>query len=168
VVRRLLEDWPQIKAPRLTEILRADYGYTGSLRLVQARLCELRRGRCVRRTGRATGRARCCSSTGPRWRVGRSLPVGSGVSTRWWRRRAIVSERLAEERAALRPLPPTRFEWSGHRPPRVPIDGYLRHGSCFYRAPERLMHQRGKLHFGSVGDSAESAIRHTDSEICQL
>jgi transposase len=42
VLRRLLEEWPQIKAPRLTEILRADYGYTGSLRLVQARLQELR------------------------------------------------------------------------------------------------------------------------------
>ena len=34
VLRRLLEEWPQIKAPRLTEILRSDYGYTGSLRLV--------------------------------------------------------------------------------------------------------------------------------------
>jgi transcriptional regulator with XRE-family HTH domain len=38
VLRRLLEEWPQIKAPRLTEILRFDYGYTGSLRLVQVRL----------------------------------------------------------------------------------------------------------------------------------
>ena len=37
-----LEEWPQIKAPRLTEILRDDYGYTGSLRLVQERLRELR------------------------------------------------------------------------------------------------------------------------------
>ena len=42
VLRRLLEEWPQIKAPRLTEVLRSDYGYTGSLRLVQARLQELR------------------------------------------------------------------------------------------------------------------------------
>src|SRR5207248_8890314 len=42
VMRRLLEEWPQIKAPRLTEILRADYGYTGSLRLVQARLGQVR------------------------------------------------------------------------------------------------------------------------------
>jgi transcriptional regulator with XRE-family HTH domain len=42
VLRRLLEEWPQIKAPRLTEILRCDYGYTGSLRLVQARLQQLR------------------------------------------------------------------------------------------------------------------------------
>ena len=32
VLRRLLEEWPQIKAPRLTEILRAEYGYTGSRR----------------------------------------------------------------------------------------------------------------------------------------
>ena len=42
VLGRLLEEWPQIKAPRLTEILRSDYGYTGSLRLVQARLQLLR------------------------------------------------------------------------------------------------------------------------------
>jgi len=42
VLRRLLEEWPQIKAPRLTEILRCDYGYAGSLRLVQARLQRLR------------------------------------------------------------------------------------------------------------------------------
>ena len=38
VLRRLLEEWPQIKAPRLAEILRSEDGYTGSLRLVQARL----------------------------------------------------------------------------------------------------------------------------------
>jgi hypothetical protein len=25
VLRRLLEEWPEIKAPRVTEILRADY-----------------------------------------------------------------------------------------------------------------------------------------------
>src|SRR5437867_8503225 len=37
-----------------------------------------------------------------------------------------VAERLAEERAALRALPPARFDWSGHRTTRVPIDGYLR------------------------------------------
>jgi transposase len=42
VLRRLLSEWPQIKAPRLTEILRADYGYTGSLRLVQERRRALR------------------------------------------------------------------------------------------------------------------------------
>src|SRR5438876_6226323 len=37
VLRRLLGEWAQIKAPRLTEILRDEYGYTGSVRLVQAR-----------------------------------------------------------------------------------------------------------------------------------
>src|SRR6478672_11605065 len=42
VLRRLLEEWPQIKAPRLTEILRGDYGYTGSVRLVQMHLQRLR------------------------------------------------------------------------------------------------------------------------------
>jgi hypothetical protein len=58
-----------------------------------------------------------------------------------------VEERLAEERQALRPLPPLRFDWSGHRTSRVPIDAYLRHGRCFYRAPERLVHERVELCF---------------------
>lgn len=31
-----------MKAPRLTEILRSDYGYSGSVRLVQAHLQRLR------------------------------------------------------------------------------------------------------------------------------
>jgi hypothetical protein len=30
-MRRLLEEWPEIRAPRVTEILRDDYGYTGWL-----------------------------------------------------------------------------------------------------------------------------------------
>src|SRR5438132_1188603 len=46
-----------------------------------------------------------------------------------------VDERLAEERCALRPLSPLRFDWSGHCSTRVPLDGYLRHGGSFYRAP---------------------------------
>jgi hypothetical protein len=58
-----------------------------------------------------------------------------------------VAERLAEERAALRPLPPARFDWSGARSVRVPLDGYLRHRGCFYRAPERLVHERVELRF---------------------
>ena len=29
----------------------------------------------------------------------------------------------------------------------MPIDGYLRHGGCFYRAPERLVHERVELRF---------------------
>ena len=62
-------------------------------------------------------------------------------------RRVCVGDRLREERAALRALPPARFDWSGHRTTRVPVDGYLRHGSCFYRAPERLVHERVELRF---------------------
>jgi len=34
-----------------------------------------------------------------------------------------VAERLAAERQALRPLPPSRFDWSGSRSVRVPLDG---------------------------------------------
>src|SRR5262245_39461140 len=42
VLRRLLEEWPQIKAPRATELLREEYGYDGSVDLVKRRLRELR------------------------------------------------------------------------------------------------------------------------------
>ena len=42
VLRRLLAEWPQIKAPRLTQILRHEHGYTGSVRLVQTHLRRLR------------------------------------------------------------------------------------------------------------------------------
>ena len=57
VLRRLLEEWPQIKAPRVTEILRCDYGYAGSVRLVQARLQRLRPSsvRPAQRTGYRPG-----------------------------------------------------------------------------------------------------------------
>ena len=56
-----------------------------------------------------------------------------------------VAERLAEERAALRPLPPERFDYAYARESRVPLDGYLRYRGCFYRAPEALVHQRVAL-----------------------
>ena len=41
VLLRLLEEWPQIKAPRATEVLRG-YGYVGSVDVVRRRLRELR------------------------------------------------------------------------------------------------------------------------------
>jgi len=58
----------------------------------------------------------------------------------------IVAERLHEERGALRLLPPQAFDFSLCRTVRVPADGYLRHGACFYRAPLELVHQRVELH----------------------
>jgi transposase len=42
LLRRLLAEWPDIKAPRVTEILREDYGYAGSVDLVKRRLARLR------------------------------------------------------------------------------------------------------------------------------
>jgi transposase len=56
-----------------------------------------------------------------------------------------VHERLAQERQALGPLPPTRFDHAYTRESRVPLDGYLRYRGCFYRAPEALVHQRVAL-----------------------
>jgi transposase len=57
----------------------------------------------------------------------------------------IVAERLAVERQALRALPPIAFDAAGRRTSRVPLDGYLKLGRCFYRAPEALVHQRVEL-----------------------
>jgi transposase len=57
VLRQLLEEWPEIKAPRVTEILRADYGYEGSVDLVKKRLAKLRPSqvRAAQRTGYRPG-----------------------------------------------------------------------------------------------------------------
>ena len=56
-----------------------------------------------------------------------------------------VHERLVEERRALRPLPPARFDHAYARDSRVPLDGYLRYRGSFYRAPEALVHRRVTL-----------------------
>jgi transposase len=292
VLRRLLEEWPQIKAPRLTEILRSEYGYAGSVRLVQAHLQRLRPStvRPAQRTGyrpgqvlqldwsemptrpRIAGRERrvyalvaslpysgaqtaffsldmtiesflegharafewlggvprecvydnlrsvvarregeqvvwnrgflhlrghygfhatACTPATPREKGAveaavRHLKTGFWPARRFaelgeldeqyadWRDRICnrrmhatgrfpVEERLAEERQALRPLSPLRFDWSGDRTTRVPIDGYLRHGGCFYRAPERLVHERVELRF----DRDQVWICHRGSEVAR-
>ena len=292
VLRRLLEEWPRIKAPRLTEILRSDYGYTGSLRLVQARLQRLRpsTARPAQRTGYRPGQvlqldwaemptrpqiagrerrvyalvaslpysgaqtaffsldmtiesfleghvrafewlggvprecvydnlravvarrerdeivwnrrflhlrghygfhASACTPATPREKGSveagvRYLKSGFWPARRFaelreldaqysdWRDRVCnrrlhatgcfpVAERLAEEQDALRPLTPARFDWSGHRSTRVPIDGYLRHGRCFYRATERLVHERVELRV----DRDQVWIRHRGVEVAR-
>ena len=292
VLRRLLAEWPQIKAPRLTEILRDEYGYAGSVRLVQARLQQLRPSsvRPAQRTGYRPGQvlqldwgemptrpmlagrerrvyalvaslpysgaqtaffsldltlesfleghvrafewlggvprecvydnlrsvvarrdgdevvwnrrflhlrghygfhATPCTPATPREKGSVEVAVRYLKSGFWparrftdlgeldehyvdWRDRICnrrthasgrfpVAERLAEERAALRPLPPGRFEWSGQRTTRVPLDGYLRHGRCFYRAPERLVHERVELRF----DRDQVRICHRGREVAR-
>jgi transposase len=276
VLRRLVEEWPQIKAPRVVEILRLEHGFSGSERLVREHLRRLRPSsvRPAQRTGyrpaqvlqldwaempsrpRIAGRERrvyalvaalpysgaqtahfsfdltlesfleghvrafeffrgvarecvydnlrsvvarrereqvvwnqrflhlrghyafhssACTPETPREKGSveaavRHLKSGFWPARRFrdlrelndqyvdWRDgvcnarihasgRFPVAERLAEERSALRPLPPARFDWSGHRSVRVPIDGYVKHGRCFYRAPERLVHERVELRF---------------------
>jgi hypothetical protein len=47
VIGKLMADWPDIKAPWMTELLRDDYNYTGSVDLV----------RCARARARRTSRA---------------------------------------------------------------------------------------------------------------
>jgi len=57
VICRLLEQWPQIKAPRVTELLREEYGYRGSVDLVRKRLAQIRPSevRPAQRTGYRPG-----------------------------------------------------------------------------------------------------------------
>ena len=274
VLRKLLEDWPEIKAPRVTEILRDEHGYRGSVDLVRRRLQELRprQERPAQRTGyrpgqvlqldwaemptrpKIGGRERrvyaligtlpysgaqsahfsfdmtsesfleghtrifdwlsgvprecvydnlrtvvakrqgdeirwnqrflhlrghyafhstACTPATPREKGSveggvRHLKTGFWPARRIvslqdldeqyadWRDRVcnvrlhatgrfVVAERLAEERLALRPLPPTRFDYAYARVSRVPLDGYLRFAGSFYRAPEALVHQRVEL-----------------------
>jgi hypothetical protein len=59
VIRRLVEEWPKIKAPRVTEALRDDYGYAGSVDWSASgwRRC-VRRAVSARRSARAIGRGR--------------------------------------------------------------------------------------------------------------
>jgi transposase len=274
VIRATLEDCPDIKAPRMTDILRDDFGYEGSVDVVKRRLRELRppSGRPAQRTGyrpgqvlqldwlelptrpRVAGRERrvyallgtlpysaaqsahfsfdmtaesfleghvrildwlggvprecvydnlrsvvarrerevvhwnrrflhlrghyafhatACTPQTPREKGSveggvRHLKTGFWPARRIasladldeqyadWRDRIcnrrlhstgrfLVDERLAAERAALRPLPPERFDYSYARESRVPLDGYLRYRQSFYRAPEALVHQRAYL-----------------------
>jgi transposase len=290
VLRRLLAEWPQIKAPRATELLRDEYGYDGSVDLVKRRMRALR-PRAVRpaqRTGYRAGQvvqldwaemptrpvllgrerrvyalvaslpysgaqtaffgfemtaesfleghvrlfewlggvprecvydnlravvarregarvvwserfshlrghygfhASACTPATPREKGSveaavRYLKTGFWPARRFrslaeldeqyadWRdrvcnrrthatRRFRVEERLGEERRALRPLPPARFDWSGQRTTRVPVDGYLRQGGCFYRAPARLVHERVELRF----DRDQVWIVHRGQEV---
>jgi transposase len=292
VLRRLLEEWPQLKAPRATEVLRGEYGYDGSVDLVKRRLRQLRprQERPAQRTGYRPGQvlqldwaemptrpvvagrerrvyalvaslpysgaqtvffsldltlesfleghvrafewlggvprecvydnlrsavarrqsdqvvwtprflhlrghygfhASACTPATPREKGSVEAAVRYLKSGFWpvrrfatlheldeqyahWRdqicnrrlhatRRVPVGEQLGEERAALRPLPPGRFDWGGHRTSRVPIDGYLRHGGCFYRAPRRLVHERVELSF----DRDQVWITHRGFEVAR-
>ena len=56
-IRSVLEQWPEIKAPRLTELLREEHGYEGSVDLVRRRLAGLRprEQRAAQRTGYRPG-----------------------------------------------------------------------------------------------------------------
>ncbi len=57
VMRATLEECPDVRAPRMTDILRDGYGYRGSVDLVRRRLQQLRppRERAAQRTGYRPG-----------------------------------------------------------------------------------------------------------------
>jgi transposase len=56
-IRRLIDEWPAIKTPRVTELLRDDYGYAGSVDLVRRRMALIRprEVRATQRTGYRPG-----------------------------------------------------------------------------------------------------------------
>jgi transposase len=290
VLRELLREWPEIKAPRVTEILREDHGYAGSVDLVRRRLAQLRprEVRPAQRTGYRPGQvlqldwgemptrpklagrerrvyalvatlpysgaqtahfsfdltaesfleghvrifdwlggvvrecvydnlrsavarrerdqvtwndrfvtlrghyafhAHACTPETPREKGSveggvRYLKTGFWPARRFaclgeldeqyahWRDQVCnrrvhatgrfpVGERLAHEREVLRPLPPTRFDFAGARTVRVGLDGYLKLGGNFYRAPLRLVHQRVELRF----DRDHVWIRHAGADV---
>lgn len=53
VIHKLIDEWPEIKAPRVTELLRDEHGYQGSVDLVRKRLATIRpkQERPAQRTG---------------------------------------------------------------------------------------------------------------------
>ena len=53
------------------------------------------------------------------------------------------------------------FDFAGARPVRVPLDGYLKLGGNFYRAPIALVHQRVELRF----DRDHVWIRHAGADV---
>ena len=57
VIGQVLREWPEIKAPRLTELLRVEHDYQGSVDLVRRRLASLRprEERPAQRTGYRPG-----------------------------------------------------------------------------------------------------------------
>ncbi len=60
--------------------------------------------------------------------------------------RVTTAARLARERRAMRPLPRGEFAFELRRTVRVPPDGYIRHGACFYRVPPAFKGERVELH----------------------
>jgi transposase len=83
VLRRLLADWPEIRPPRVTEILREDYGYPGSVDLVRRRVAQLR-PRPVRPAQRTGYRpAQVLQLDWGEMPTRRRSPAASAGSTRW-------------------------------------------------------------------------------------
>lgn len=72
--------------------------------------------------------------------------------------RFVFAERLAEQRQALRPLPPATFDFSLNRTVRVPADAYLRYAGCFYPAPVELVHQKVASAIGVVPLAPRTAL----------
>lgn len=82
-----------------------------------------------------------------RWREGdilRRRETANGGDTA--NGRVITAARVADEHRAMRPLPRSEFAFELRRTVRVPTDGYLRHGACFYRVPPEFVGERVELH----------------------
>ena len=81
ILRQLVEEWPQIKAPRVTEILRGEHDFGGSERLVREHLRRLRpsSARPAQRTGYREGAGNSVRRVGAH--VGRIVGWPSHAST---------------------------------------------------------------------------------------
>ncbi len=84
------------------------------------------------------------------------------------RHRPVPGRRAACARArGPAAAPPTNFDFAGARPVRVGLDGYLKPGGNFYRAPLALVHQRVELRFNRdhvwIRHSAETVARYPRS-----
>ena len=72
MIRATLEEWPDVKAPRMTDILREVHGYAGSVDLVKRKLGELRPPRERRERSRIGPWARHGANPKPKH------PLGAG------------------------------------------------------------------------------------------
>ena len=177
VIRTVLADWPEIKAPRLTEILR-DHGYEGSVDLVRRRLRELRpaRVRPAQRTGYRPAqvlqldwaemptRPKICGRERRVYALIASLPYSAAQTAHFSLEMTVESFLEGHLRA---------FEWLGGVPRECVYDNLrsvvARRQGDEVRWAERFTHLRGHYGFHATActpatprekGSVEGAVRH--------
>ena len=180
VIRQVLEEWPQIKAPRMTEVLR-EHGYTGSVDVVKRRLRALRPAsvRCAQRTGYRPGQVLQLdwleSPTRPRisgrerriYALLGTLPYSGAQSAHF--SFDMTAEAFLEGHVRL-------FDWLGGVPRECVYDNLravvARRERHVVHWNERFLHLRGHYAFHSTActprtprekGSVEGSVRHVKS-----